>query len=63
MDYYKKDERRERRQRREKTGRPMILVGAALAGVLVLVGVVLLIAFYGEIFTVKGIKGFVRVNL
>ncbi|HNZ35686.1 MAG TPA: tetratricopeptide repeat protein [Syntrophales bacterium] len=63
MDYYKKEERRERRQRREKTGRPMILVGAALIGVLILVGAVVLIAVYGEIFTVKGIRGFVRVNL
>lgn len=63
MDYYKKDERREHRQRRVKTGRPMILVAAALIGVLVIVGVGLLVAFYGEIFSVKGIKGFVRVNL
>ena len=56
MDYYKKEERRERRQRGEKTGRPTMLVAAAGIGVLVIVGIGLLIAFYGEIFTFKGIS-------
>jgi hypothetical protein len=32
MDYYKKEERRERRQRGEKTGRPTMLVAAAGIG-------------------------------
>ena len=63
MDYYKKEERRERKKRKERTGRPLILFIGALAGVAVIVGAGLLIAFYGEIFSLKGLKGLVRVSI
>ncbi|MGE5856476.1 MAG: hypothetical protein ACM34C_07920, partial [Syntrophaceae bacterium] len=63
MDYYKRDERRERKKRTEKTGRHLILFIGALAGVAVIVGAGLLFAFYGEIFSFKGLKGLVRVSI
>ena len=63
MDYYKRDERRERKKRTERTGRHHILFIGALAGVAVIVAAGLLFAFYGEIFSYKGLKGLVRVSI
>ena len=63
MDYYKKDERRGQKKQKGRMGRHLTLFVGALAGVAIIVGAGLLIAFYGEIFSLKGLKGLFRVSI
>ncbi len=65
MDYYKKEDRREQKRRKERSGRPIFVLIATLTGVVVIVGIGLLFAFYGgrDILSYQGLKGLVRVGI